>query len=81
MLIRLWFRPRPKRKGKIASHRANAIPDPTYGGQLQTARSRHREGKLKINTRNEVKLDGEIVVARSDLHADRPRLDLCTPAS
>jgi CxxC motif-containing protein (DUF1111 family) len=67
MLIRLWFRPRAERKAR--SNRVNAIPDPTYGGQLQdrSIQGIPAEGKLKIQyEEREVKLaDGEIVSLRT----------------
>ena len=51
MLIRLSVPPRTEEeKAKLGAHRANAIPDPVYGGQLQdrSIQGIPAEGKLKI---------------------------------
>ena len=70
MLIRLSTPPRTEEeKEKLVSHRANALPDPIYGGQLQDRSIQNvpAEGKLRIEyEEREVKLaDGEIVSLRA----------------
>jgi CxxC motif-containing protein (DUF1111 family) len=52
MLVRLSVPPTTdEEKTELASHRVNAIPDPTYGGQLQdfAIQGFKAEGKLKID--------------------------------
>ncbi len=62
MLIRLSVPPQTDaEKEKLASHRANALPDPIYGGQLQdrSIQGIPAEGKLRIEyEEREVKLEG-----------------------
>ncbi|HKA99753.1 MAG TPA: di-heme oxidoredictase family protein [Methyloceanibacter sp.] len=62
MLIRLSVPPATEEeKERLASHRANTIPDPVYGGQLQdrAIQGIPAEGKLKIAYgEREVKLAG-----------------------
>ncbi|HKQ54860.1 MAG TPA: di-heme oxidoredictase family protein, partial [Methyloceanibacter sp.] len=60
MLIRLSVPPATD-EDRLASHRANTIPDPVYGGQLQdrSVQGVPAEGKLKIAyAEREVKLAG-----------------------
>jgi CxxC motif-containing protein (DUF1111 family) len=69
MLVRLSVPPASDdEKKKIAAHRLNALPDHTYGGQLQdrSIQGVAAEGNLKIEYKeSEVKLsDGEIVSLR-----------------
>ncbi len=69
MLVRLSVPPATDAdKDKLATHRANSLPDPTYGGQLQdrSVQGLNAEGKLKIDYQErEVKLaDGETVSLR-----------------
>ncbi len=69
MLVRLSVPPATEEeKTLLASHKANSLPDPTYGGQLQdfAIQGIKAEGKLKIAyTEKEVKLaGGEIVSLR-----------------
>lgn len=73
MLIRLSVPPETEEeKEKLTSHRINALPDPTYGGQLQdrSIQGIPAEGKLKIEyEEREVKLEGgEIVSLRAPVY-------------
>ena len=70
MLVRLSVPPATdEEKAKLAAHRANSLPEPTYGGQLQdrSIQGLAAEGKLKIEyAEQEVKLaDGESVSLRA----------------
>src|SRR6185437_5317555 len=70
MLVRLSVPPATdEEKATLAAHRANSLPEPTYGGQLQdrSIQGLAAEGKLKIDyTEQEVKLaDGESVSLRA----------------
>jgi CxxC motif-containing protein (DUF1111 family) len=62
MLVRLSVPPATdEEKEKLASHRLNAIPEPTYGGQLQdlSIQGFQAEGQLKIDYKEKpVKLAG-----------------------
>ena len=62
MLVRLSVPPASdEEKAKLDAHRANSLPEPTYGGQLQdrSIQGFNAEGKLKIDyTEQEVKLSG-----------------------
>jgi CxxC motif-containing protein (DUF1111 family) len=66
MLVRLSVPPATdEEKAKLASHSANAIPEPSYGGQLQdlSVQGFKAEGQLKIDYKEEpVKLAGGEVV-------------------
>ncbi|MGH1352969.1 MAG: di-heme oxidoredictase family protein [Methyloligellaceae bacterium] len=69
MLMRLSIPPQnDKQKALIASGKANAIPDPIYGGQLQdlSIQGHEAEGKIRIKyTDKKVTLsDGEVVTLR-----------------
>ena len=67
MLMRLSIKPQNKeQQAQLDSHKALAIPDPVYGGQLQdfSVADSHAEGKIKIGYREqEVKLNGGAVVS------------------
>ena len=70
MLVRLSVPPASdEEKAKLEAHRANSLPEPTYGGQLQdrSIQGFNAEGKLKIDyTEEKVKLaDGETVSLRA----------------
>ena len=70
MLVRLSVPPTSdEEKAKLAAHRVNSLPEPTYGGQLQnrSIQGLNAEGKLKIEyAEQEVKLaDGESVSLRA----------------
>ena len=70
MLVRLSVPPaNDEEKAKLESHRANSLPEPTYGGQLQdrSIQGFSAEGKLKIGYSEEkVELaDGETVSLRA----------------
>ena len=70
MLVRLSVPPRSdEEKAKLEAHRANSLPDPTYGGQLQdrSIQGFNAEGKLKIDYSEEkVELaDGETASLRA----------------
>ena len=70
MLVRLSVPPATdEEKAKLEAHRANSLPEPTYGGQLQdrSIQGFNAEGKLKIDyTEEKVKLaDGETVSLRA----------------
>ena len=74
MLVRLSVPPATdEEKAKLAAHRANSLPEPTYGGQLQdrSIQGLAAEGKLKIEyAEQEVKLaDGESVSLRAPHYA------------
>jgi CxxC motif-containing protein (DUF1111 family) len=74
MLVRLSVPPATdEEKAKLEAHRANSLPEPTYGGQLQdrSIQGLAAEGKLKIDyTEREVKLaDGESVSLRAPHYA------------
>ena len=74
MLVRLSVPPATdEEKAKLEAHRANSLPEPTYGGQLQdrSIQGLAAEGKLKIDyTEQEVKLaDGETVSLRAPHYA------------
>ncbi len=62
MLMRLSVRPKTdEEKAKLASHQVNAIPEPTYGGQLQdlSIQGQKAEGEIKIDYKEKpVKLAG-----------------------
>jgi CxxC motif-containing protein (DUF1111 family) len=62
MLVRLSVPPKnDEDKAVLAAHRANSLPEPTYGGQLQdrSIQGFKGEGKLKIDySEQEVKLAG-----------------------
>jgi CxxC motif-containing protein (DUF1111 family) len=70
MLVRLSVPPASdEEKAKLAAHRVNSLPEPTYGGQLQnrSIQGLNAEGKLKIEyAEQQVKLaDGESVSLRA----------------
>ena len=70
MLVRLSVPPATdEEKAKLAAHRVNSLPEPTYGGQLQdrSIQGLAAEGKLKIEyAEQEVKLaDGGSVSLRA----------------
>ena len=74
MLVRLSVPPgNDEEKAKLDAHRANSLPEPTYGGQLQdrSIQGFNAEGKLKIDyTEEKVKLaDGETVSLRAPHYA------------
>ena len=67
MLMRLSIKPQNKQQQALLdSHKALAIPDPVYGGQLQdfSVADSHAEGKINIRYREkEVKLNGGTIVS------------------
>lgn len=67
MLVRLSVPPSTEeQKEKLASHRLNSIPEPTYGGQLQdlSIQGQKAEGDLKIDYQEQpVTLEGGEVVS------------------
>jgi CxxC motif-containing protein (DUF1111 family) len=74
MLVRLSVPPATEEeRAKLASHRVNSLPDPTYGGQLQdrSIQGLVSEGKLKIDYAEQpVKLaDGESLSLRAPHYA------------
>ena len=74
MLVRLSVPPgSDEEKAKLDAHRANSLPEPTYGGQLQdrSIQGFNAEGKLKIDyTEEKVKLaDGGTVSLRAPHYA------------
>jgi CxxC motif-containing protein (DUF1111 family) len=72
MLVRLSVPPSTEEeKAMLAAHRANSLPEPTYGGQLQdrSIQGLEAEGKLKIGyTEEKVKLAGGETVSLRKPH-------------